>query len=156
MRQGPPSTASACRASAVGILAIDQKAGLPGCDDFAVRIGVGGQDDTARRHRLQQRAGDRVGSARGDVQVAGGQDLGNDRGRRWSQEPEPIGIERRLLCHQVSGVIAVMKVDVQTAPDDRVAHDDAQHVGSSLKQLRWRQPGTGRTREGGRAIGPRS
>ncbi len=141
---------------AIRVATVDQEAGSPGCDDFAVRLGVGGQDDTARRHRLQQRAGDRVGPARGDVQVAGGQDLGHDRGRRRPQEPEPIGIERGLLCHQVSGVITVMKFDVQTAPDDRVADDDTQARRLELEARRWQQSGTGRTRAGGRAIGPRN
>ena len=119
---------------AIGIVTVDQRPVRPGCDDFAVRIGVGGQDDTARRHRLQQRAGDRVGPARGNVQVAGGQDLGHDRGRRSCPGTRAGRDRTAVLCQQVSGVIAVVKLDVQPAPDDRVAHDDAQHVGSSPKQ----------------------
>ncbi len=137
-------------------MTVDQKAGSPRYDDFAVRIGIGGQDDTAGRHRLEQRAGNRVGPARGNVQVAGGQDLGHDVGRRRPQEPEPIGIERGLLGHQVSGVIAVMKFDVQTAPDDRVAHDDAQNVGSSPKQFVGDSQEPVEPAQRGRAIGPRS
>ena len=116
------------------MLAVNQETGSSGLDDFAVRLGVGGKDDAAGRHRFQHGAGDRVLSARGHVQVAAGQDFSHDRGGCSSHHPEPVGIERRLVRHQVSRVVAVMEDDVQTAADDRLAHDDAEHVGVGLKQ----------------------
>ncbi len=92
--------------------------------------GVGGHDHAAGGHCLQQRACDRIWPARGDVQVAGGQDFGHGRRSRRPQQPEPIGIGRRLLCQQVRRVIPVMECDVQAAADDGVAQDDADHVGA--------------------------
>ncbi len=63
---------------------------------------------------------------------------------------------RTFMRQQVSTVIAVVKVDVEPASDDRIADDDAQNIASCLNQAVRNQPGTGRTREPGRAIGPRS
>ena len=111
---------------------VDQKSGLSRRDDLAMRSCVGSQRRRSPLPSPRATRCDRVRSARSDMQVAGGQHLGDRAGGRRTQKPEPIGIDRRVVCQQVRRVIAVMKFDVEPAPDHRVAHDDAQDVGSGL------------------------
>ena len=132
---GSASTASACRASASDRRASTSRPVLAVAEDLAMRLGVGGQHDAAGGHRLQQRARDR--DRAGPGRRAGRWRPGPRRRRRASTRPRNqsrSGSTGGCLLQQVRRVIPVVERDVQPAPDDRVAHDDAEHIGASPQQ----------------------
>ncbi len=126
---GSSRTARACCAIAPASSASSSRPVSAVRDDLPVRLGVGGHHDAAGGHGLERGPRDRISTARGDVQVAGGQDLGHRLRRSRAQEPEAPGVHRRPLRHQVRRVILVVEGDVEPPANDRIAHHHDQGVG---------------------------